>query len=92
MHWKADPMDLCIDADGAGKIYSDILHAVFVSEQHGFALIAKYDKAVTMARPESIILLETDDTGIQWRSKALFPFPGQGALGDPNTVLSLAVS
>lgn len=91
-HWEADAMDLRIDESGADAIYSDILHAVFVSEHRGFALLAKYGKAITMARPESIIMLETVDTGIQWRSKALFPFPSQGALGDPNTILSLSVS
>lgn len=73
-------------------VYSHIQQATFVTEQRGFALLARYIKSSAMARPETIILLTTDNAGLHWRGVAEFPFPGESPWGNPRQVLALKVA
>ena len=91
-HWHTDALVLDMNNDGSNAVFSDILTATFFSEQQGFALLAKYDRTVTMTRPKTIILLKTDNNGLNWHSVAEFPFPRKRALGDPKQILAIEVS
>lgn len=91
-HWHWDPIRLDIYDDHPDVVHSHIQQATFVTEQRGFALLARFKKIATMARPETIVLLTTDNTGLHWHGIAEFPFPGEPALGDPKHILSLNVA
>ena len=85
-------MTLDLTEDDPNAVCSDILDAVFISDQQGFGLSAKFNKAVTMTRPESVLLLKTTNNGLRWNTVAEFSFPSTQAFGDPKQILSLAVT
>jgi hypothetical protein len=91
-HWQSDAMTLDLTEDDPNAVCSDILDAVFISDQQGFGLSAKFNKAVTMTRPESVVLLKTTNNGLRWNTVAEFSFPSTQAFGDPKQILSLAVT
>jgi len=91
-HWQSDAMVLNLTDDDPNAVCSGILDAVFISERQGFGLSAKFNKAATMTRPESVVLLKTINSGLRWDTVAEFSFPGTLSIGDPKQILSLAVS
>ena len=91
IHWQADPVRLDVDDNHPDIGYSHIQQAIFVTEQRGFALLARFIKTAIKARPESIILLKTDNAGLHWHGIDEFPFPVESPLGDPRQILALKV-
>ena len=90
-HWHSDAIFLDVDSDRPGIGYSHIQNATFVSEQCGFALMAKYDRTIASASPEAIILLETQNNGNHWHGVAEFAFPSTSTWRHPRQVWSLTV-
>jgi hypothetical protein len=91
-HWSSDAIGFNFNDDNTDIVFSDIQQATFISEEQGFALLAKYNKAVTLSRPEKILLIETRSNGSRWRGIAEFSFPRKCVSSDPKHILGLTVS
>jgi len=91
-HWSSEAIGFNFDDDNADIVFSDIQHVTFISEEQGFALLAKFNKAVTLSRPETILLLKTNSNGSRWSRVAEFSFPRECVSSDPKHILGLKVS
>ncbi len=91
-HWRSEAIGFNFDDDNTDIALSDIQHATFISEEQGFALLAKYNKSIALSRPETIQLIKTNGNGSMWRRVAEFSFPRERDSSDPKPILGLTVS
>jgi hypothetical protein len=91
-HWQSEAFGFDFDDGNTDIVFSNIQNATFFSEEQGFALLAKFNQAVALSRPETILLLKTNSSGSRWRRVAEFPFPKECVSSDPKHILGLAVS